>query len=262
HKLKGAQSPTTFIANVAGTLHFENETNEFRFKLTYSIEPTEEETATMIAAVKAQNPTLSSVRKLPSQFGHAQVLTCLDILSNQKAGAGFIFQNLLAANVVFFGTVGMSEILGSNRLHTDRGIQVLEGDLIANNVTTAINSLVRRSITMENPNLLKSLGMRYLNAGAQITGERFLIFPYILDENAEERANNIAKFESGYYAVRVPIQHIMDKLIVHDLPNRIYESCAKGNSLRVLVSPTMIRIYDSVGWSLIYYQLRNKTINE
>lgn len=244
----------------AGEIKFDDVSKEMKLNPEYGMDLSDSEAAIASGKIKALNGDIAAKESLQG-LQKSKVLNCLDIMKGRQTGKNFVLSRLASDNIVMTGAILASEGMGANRLGTQGGREVLTADMVGTNAAIAINATLGKYLILRD----KGLGIAFLSRTATnlglIQAQREL-YENTLTDDAHARANKLAGFDTGYMLLRIPTHHFFDRYIMNKLPLYLFNACQKDNSLRVLVSPTMVRIYERTGSAILYYATRKSVIAE
>jgi hypothetical protein len=252
----------SFVVKESGELIFDKEKKQFVFDADYGPEVSKLEVEEMLNDVTKMHPGFRNLHIRNMADNKVSAFDCLDILSAQTKGKSFIRDRMIADNVVTLSALGTSEVLGAGRLDTAEGREIIRADIVGTNISSLFNGTIGQKLVLKDANLVTStvtratLGYGYIKANEQLYGK------VLLNTNAEERAEEIANFDTGHFAARLVVNHKIDKFLIQDLPLKIFNACQNGSTARFFVSPRAVRIYERYGSALIYYGARKAIVGE
>lgn len=258
---KNGRSDQASMIKEAGTLSFDSGKKQYVFKPTYNVDLAGSEKAEMLAKAKA---TLGSkqVKLLDdTRFVGSKTIDCLDVLSAQSKGKNFVLDRMISDNTVLATAILTSEVAGADRLSTEDGKDVVMADFIGTNINVLINGALGKHLVINDAGLMKSLGMRTLTGFGMIEMQRN-VYNTVLENNAQERASDIATFDRAHFVSRLFINHYFDKFLVNKLPELVFNACQRDSKSKIFLSPRAVRIYERYASAVIYYGLRDTLVGE
>jgi hypothetical protein len=186
----------------------------------------------------------------------------LSSLQARQSGKGFVMNNMLADNFILTGAVISSEALGAGRLKNKDGQEVVFTDYVASNVSSTLNSFLRKNLILKNANFASYATSRLSINFALIEMQRE-IFRANLTDNGDKRATAIRDFNVGWALARLPTNYYFDRYFMNTLPLQLYSTCSQGSkSLQIILHPRMVALYEKTFFSILYFQSRQLIVNE
>ncbi len=260
-KEKNAGNSELALVKEMGVLSYDSTRKLFSLKPQYSIDVSSIEKKEIADQVK-QIFNVNKVNLLDdARFTGSKALDCLELMSAQSHGKNFILDRFISDNAVLATAVISSEYLGANRLNNKDGIDVVKADFIGTNINAALNASLGRHLVINNAGAITSLAARSATAMGMIELQRN-VYNQVLENNAEERASNIANFDRAHFVGRLFINHSFDKFLVNKLPEIVYNACKKNSKTKIFISPRSVRIYERFGSAMLYYGLRKMVVSE
>lgn len=242
----------------------------FRLKPSFALDDSQDHSQAIAERIKPHAQTLQETHGVAPEISvtgtaskaETRVLTCLDILNQQSLGAGFIKDRLIATNAVFATAVISTEGLGAGRLATPEGREVILADFISTNLGSVISGTVGKKLALNSSSFITSFGTRTATNLGVVQVQNELIYQNVLTDQTGKRADSIANFDRAMAPVWPVIGHYVDKALVEKVPLKFFDACKRDSKLKVLISPTAVRMYSNFGTALMYYGLRKAIIQE
>lgn len=240
----------------AGEITFDSVSRKIEFRAKYGHSAEGPHPATL-------NPeTRDAIIRANPALQKSKVISCLDILQARQSGKGFVMNNIMADNLVLTGALISSEAMGAGRMKDKEGREVIYTDYVASNVSSTINSFIRKNLTLKNANFASYATSRLSTNFALIEMQRE-IFRANLTQNGDERATLIRDFNLGWTVARLPTNYYFDRYLMNTLPLQLYSTCSQGSkSLQIILHPRMVAIYEKTFFSILYFQSRQLIVNE
>lgn len=248
----------------SGTLIYDADTRRLRLHTTRDLGLSEDERAQVVAEFNALSPPSlkSRIAREPSRSAAKEtVVNCLEAAQSQAQGRNLIRDQLISSNLIMGTVVTFEEVRGAGRLNTPEGRGVLLGDWIGANVNAVVYGALG-SLSVLGVSKSVDLTTRLATGVVLTAGQNIVYRQTVPDSSAEERANQIMKFDYGYMAVRTPIALGVDHVMLNHVPDAYFNACARDSRAKLIVHPTMIRIVERIGTTLTYYRARQALINE
>jgi len=265
----GEANKSTLVKE-SGEFTYDPETKGFRLKPDYSIELTEAEAKASLDHV-SEKTSIQFERQGKKKNSKKKLLDCLAILAANQAGKSFLFDRIIAENVVMGSVILVQDALGAGRLSTKTGRDRVVADFAVNNASTMISSPIYSKLLINDQGLALQLGTRAAVGMGLIEGQRQM-YKFILPGNAKkdkekdkeknDYVDRLTRFNQIHFLAKIPINHYLDKQILQTLPMKLVGACQRGAKLKVLVSPRAIRIYERFGSTMIYYGLKNAIVDD
>lgn len=254
--------PTTnpFLATEYGELEYSKNTKSITMSPKFDIGLSAEEHDALVSAVKASEKTEPVSRK-SSGVPKTKVMQCTDVLNQQSNGSNFVRSKLFADNMVATTAIITSEAMGAGRMKTEKGRDVVLADLIGTNYSSLIGGYVGKTLVLKGVGRLGDTAARAATAGTLITIQNG-VYREVLQDDASKRANAISTFDAAHFAIRLPINRMVDNFILNKVPTLFFNACLVDSKAKLFISPTAIRLYERYGSTVIYYGLRKAIVNE
>lgn len=255
--------PGAFVARESGELRWNPQTSKMEFQPSYGTPRSREELAEIAGKeLPPESRVAVEAKPLRGAVNHTRTLDCLAIRENQSLVRNLVLNKVLAANVVTSSGIALGELVGHQRLASEDGRRVVMGDMTQANVSALASSGLFLYMNSRNWGTATRMAA---SAGALVglLGFQKVLYSNLLTgDDASSRANSIVAFDAGWYLTRGAMIYPMDNFVLNRLPNYLHDQCMKGSRLSVVLSPGMIRIYENVGMTLIYYSARKAVIGQ
>jgi hypothetical protein len=196
----------------------------------------------------------------------AKVLKCMQIMAKQKLGAS-LAERMISDNVALAGVTIVRAAANPAWLDSEKERRKLAADFVTTNTGSGVGRVGDSVITWA-----KLSGARTLPVHAARFGANNLIgrtaYGVALNgtqqDSDEERAKaeKIANFNTVHGLARIPVNAALDNYMRRKLPEALFNGCSSGSVLRVVVTPTLIRIVERSGSTLIYLGARKALVGE
>jgi len=259
--MKKTGSDQAGMVKEAGTLRYDKAKRQYVFKSSYSVDLAQSERQEMLDQAKDILKT-NQVKLLDDvRFTGSKTIDCLDVLSAQNKGKNFVLDRMISDNAVLTTAILTSEAAGAQRLATEDGRDVVMADYVGTNLNVLINGTIGKHLVVNNAGLLTSLGTRTMTGMGMIELQRN-VYNTMLENNAEERASEIASFDRAHFVGRLFVNHYFDKFLVNKLPELVFNACQRDSKSRIFFSPRAVRIYERYASAMLYYGLRDAVVGE
>jgi hypothetical protein len=277
---------TGIIPKEIGNLSWDAKETKFKFAPSYTQDLSPDELDTMTRAVATQLPDLDFDREPSPDQERSRVIECSEIVAAQSRHGNYFWNNLMSGTAINAGAIGVTE---AAHLHDDKsrlvdkdgnfnreGAYSIGNDLVVGVTNTILGSTAALGLgkigsvvpgkTALQSFLLKDVlvhfGGRTVASQGIVWVNKKYIYQFIgskkykKDGTAKSVASTKAEFDRKFYAIKNLYDALALKGFMHSLPPYLYRGCTQGQVLKVVLSPSAIRIYEKTGVAILYYYLR------
>ncbi|OFZ19516.1 MAG: hypothetical protein A2X94_00905 [Bdellovibrionales bacterium GWB1_55_8] len=249
------------LIHETGALRYNPEAKRFEFEPHHGWDLSKEELSTFSENVRKQAPELEFTRTKSAKVQESRHFDCLKIIENRQSGGSFVMDNLVAGNLITAGAIVWGEMNGEDRLSTPTGRKTIAADFIGGTITAGIGSVIGRSLILKDTGFVSELASRAVT-GIGLVQVQDLAYKGALGDEKKDLSDDLTSFNRAHFAVRLPVNLLIDKTLMKKMPVTLYNACLKGGAVGFFLSPRGIRIYERIASAKIYYMLRSRFVEK
>ncbi len=247
------------LAMEAGTFRYDSMRKTPEFSPHYRLDPDQPENEQALEKLRRKRGFEGIVAPKETASSGTLTLDCMDLMSKQARGKGFVISKISGSAALTALGLALTEPY-AHRLDSEAGRAVVMADFVGSILASGIHGVVGKKIATSGVSDGKAVAMR-LGTSYGIIAIQNPIYQKVMEdagnvnkEESEKKAKAISTYDASYATVRAYISQKIDRTFLEQLPTRFYEGCRKNPRLTKLVlTPGMVRFYESAAFAFIYY---------
>lgn len=253
----------SFLVQEAGAIKFDRKANRFTLEPKYTIGLSDEEAGAIARDADLHAAGQKVVRAgdqvAEKSANKTRVVKCLDVMNDESNGKRLILDRWIGDNANLAAVVSINEAVGSGYFSTDKDRRLLAANVVGTQVSTVLNGYLGTRLTFSEMSAAKNYATRF-GVGAGLIVVQGGIYRAALGEDGGSDSLKLSAFDTAHWLARIPINSKLDTAIMKTLPARLFEACTQDKNATIFIRPRMVRIYERLASSVIYYTLQKAVI--
>jgi hypothetical protein len=249
----------SFLVQEAGKVRFDQGSNRFVLEPDYSIGLSDDERAAIAKDAETHAPGQKVVLEGEPAANKTQVVKCLDVMNQEADGKRLLLDRWIGDNANLVAVVTVNQATGDGYFKSTKDERLLTANVVGTQVSTVLNGYLGNKLTFSDMSAAKNYATRF-GVGAGLIVIQGGIYRAALGSGGGSDSLKLTAFDTAYSVARIPINSKLDDAIMRALPAKLFEACTRDKTASIFIRPRMVRIYERLGSSLLYYSLQKAVI--